>query len=311
MNISVILCTYNRCEDLRIALASVAASKMPESDGWDVLIVDNNSSDRTRDVAQDFCGRYPGRFKYLFEPRQGKSYALNTGIKEASGEILAFMDDDVTVDSQWLQNLTEGLHDSEWAGSGGRILLQWPSSVPNWLATNGPLARHGFPGFDQGDLAKRLDGPPFGTNMAYRKTMFEKYGGFRLDLGTNPKNHIRNEDTEFGRRLVAGGERLRYEPSAIVYHPVPEKKLYKKHFLRWGFDKGRADAREFKIRPVYLFFQIGAWTLKWMTTFDPCVRFHAKIIIWEKVGSMQEWARETFASKEKGKEHVEIKGKPA
>ena len=299
MKISVILCTYNRCEDLRIALGSVAASNLPNSVDWDVIIVDNNSADRTRDVAQEFCGRFPGRFKYLFESRQGKSYALNSGIKEASGEILAFMDDDVTVDPQWLQNLTSGLDDDNWAGAGGKIVLQWPSPLPKWVTTSGSLARHGFPGFDQGDVAKQLVGPPFGTNMAYRKTMFEKYGGFRLDLGTNPKNQIRNEDTEFGRRVLSGGERLRYEPSAIVYHPVPEKKINKKHFLKWGFDKGRGDAREFKIRPVYMFFQIGVWSLRWMTTLDPRIRFNAKVVVWEKAGSMLEWATKRLHRKER------------
>jgi glycosyltransferase involved in cell wall biosynthesis len=311
MKVTVILCTYNRCNELKTALSSVAASTLPESVSWDVLIIDNNSTDQTREVAEEFCKLYPERFRYLFEPQQGKSYALNTGIRESKGEVLAFMDDDVTVDPNWLRNLTACFDDNTWVGAGGRIILQWPPSVPDWLATEGPLVRHGFPGFYQGDVVKQLVGPPFGTNMAFRKTMFEKYGGFRIDLGCNPKNQIRNEDTEFGRRLVFGGERLRYEPSAIVYHPVPEKKITKRHFLKWGFDKGRGEAREFKIRPAYLFFQIGSWTLRWMTTFQPRVRFHAKIIVWEKVGAMLEWTRETFASEEKSKRHVEIKGRPA
>ena len=63
-----------------------------------------------------------------------------------------------------------------------------------------------------------LSQPPFGTNMAFQKKVFEKHGGFRLDLGPRPGSELRNEDTEFGRRLLAAGERLRYEPSATVYH---------------------------------------------------------------------------------------------
>ena len=87
MNITVILCTYNRCRTLEKALTSVAASALPLSIEWEVLVVDNNSRDQTRDVVEDFCTRYPGRFRYLFEPHQGKSYALNTGIREARGDV--------------------------------------------------------------------------------------------------------------------------------------------------------------------------------------------------------------------------------
>ena len=79
IEITVILCTYNRCQRLSKALASVAASVVPGSLDWEVLVIDNNSADQTRDVIEDFCHRYPGRFRYLLETKQGKSFALNTG----------------------------------------------------------------------------------------------------------------------------------------------------------------------------------------------------------------------------------------
>ena len=109
MRVSVILCTYNRCESLRTALQSVAACRFPESTPWEVLVVDNNSKDQTPAVVEEFVQQYPGRFRYLFEPQPGKSHALNSGIQEARGDILAFMDDDVTVDPGWLQTLTNVL----------------------------------------------------------------------------------------------------------------------------------------------------------------------------------------------------------
>ena len=105
MKITVILCTYNRCQSLVRALDSLAASILSETIEWEVLVVDNNSSDQTKAIVEDFCRQYPGRFRYLFEPQQGKSYALNAGIREARGDILAFVDDDVTVEPMWLQNL--------------------------------------------------------------------------------------------------------------------------------------------------------------------------------------------------------------
>ena len=122
MNTTVVLCTYNRCQSLERALSSIAASTLPQGFEWEVLVVDNNSSDQTREVVEDFCRRYPGRFRHVFEPRQGKSYALNTAISGARGDVLAFVDDDVFVEPTWLQNLTADLYSGEWAGAGGRIL---------------------------------------------------------------------------------------------------------------------------------------------------------------------------------------------
>lgn len=309
MKITVILCTYNRCQYLKTALDSVAASILPESVSWDVLVVDNNSNDQTREVVKQYCIKYPEHFKYLFEPQPGKSYALNAGIRKSAGDVLAFMDDDVTVEPTWLQKLTESLHNNnDWAGAGGRIILQWPSAVPKWLAMEGPLARHGFPGFDQGAEPIELLGPPFGTNMAFRKTMFEKHGGFRLDLGPSPHNEIRNEDTEYGRRLISAGERIRYEPRAIVYHPVPAEKLYKKHFLKWGFDKGRGDARECEVNPLQLSCQLGAWILRWLVSANPQARFHAKVIVWEKAGALHEWRHKSFGGKKANIRNAHIEG---
>ena len=186
MNISAIVCTYNRCHSLTKALESIATSELPESVEWEVLVVDNNSSDKTREVTEEFCSRHPGRFRYLFEARQGKSFALNTGIKEARGDILAFVDDDVTVEPTWLWNLTSALRDSQWTGAGGRIFLEktFTSTV---VGTLRPYAMGGvLVLFDLGNTPGKLDESPYGTNMAFRKEIFEKYGGFRTDLGRAP-----------------------------------------------------------------------------------------------------------------------------
>lgn len=303
MKITVILCTYNRCQSLAKALDSVAASTVSESVEWEVLVVDNNSRDRTRDVVEDFCRRYPGRFRYLFEPQQGKSYALNSGIRGARGDILAFLDDDVTVEPTWLQNLTVPLKDGQWAGSGGRILPPPSFLPPRWLAIGGPNGLAGIlcAHFDSGDEAKQLDKPPYGTNMAFRKEMFDRYGDFRVDMGPRPGSEIRNEDTEFGRRLMTGGERLRYEPSAVVYHEVPENRLRKEFFLAWWFDFGRAQIREVGMRPkVYgiprHYFSIPNnilrvlpfRTLRWLVTLNPHRRFHYKCLAWATAGTIAE-----------------------
>src|SRR5713226_240915 len=91
LDITVIVCTYNRCRILADTLANVDASEMPSSVTWEVLVVDNNSTDQTREVVCDFHRRQPERFRYLLEPKHGKSYALNAGIATAGGAGIAFL----------------------------------------------------------------------------------------------------------------------------------------------------------------------------------------------------------------------------
>jgi len=311
MKITVILCTYNRCQTLAKALESAAALRVPEPDEWEVLVVDNNSSDQTRQVVQEFCQRYPRRFHYLFEAQQGKSYALNAGIRKSRGDVLAFMDDDVTVPPTWLQDLTASLHNTDWAGAGGRILPQRTFTPPRWLLLKERYALGPFALFDLGPEAGELAEAPFGTNMALRREMFEKYGGFRTDLGPRPGSEIRGEDSEFSRRLLAAGERLRYEPSAVVYHAIPECRLRKRYFLDYWFCKARADVRAFGTPvdtnwrvggiPLVLFRRLAAWTLRWMVAVEPARRFSCKLKLWMTVGEIvesyrQEHMAETFKS---------------
>jgi glucosyl-dolichyl phosphate glucuronosyltransferase len=307
MDITVILCTFNRSQSLSKALASVAAQLLPDTVKWEVLVVDNNSRDNTRQVVDEFCRRYPDRFRYLFEPQPGKSHALNAGIQKACGNVLAFMDDDVIVEATWLENLTAALRHSEWAGAGGRIRPELNCPPPKWLPRFGQYALAPLVAFDLGSEAGPLLEPPFGTNMAFRKAMFEKYGGFRTDLGPRPGSEIRNEDTEFGSRLLAAGERLRYEPSAVAYHAVPQSRLRKGYFLAWWFDKARADIRQQGVPPetkwyvggipLYLFRRLVVWTVRWMVTFEPSRRFSCRLKAWSKVGEIVECYRQSHTGK--------------
>jgi glycosyltransferase involved in cell wall biosynthesis len=297
MRVTVIMCTYNRCESLAEALESVAASQMPDFIDWEVLVVDNNSKDRTREVAAEFCQRQPGRFRYIFEPQQGLSNARNAGIREARGEVIAFMDDDETVAPMWLQNLTASFHDGIWAGAGGRVCPPGDFRQPKWLTLDGGVMDSSgvLALFDAGPSAGKLEKPPFGANMAFRKSVFEKYGGFRPELGRCGNDLIGNEDTEFGGRLLAAGECLRYEPSAIVYHPVSKERLNKKYFLAWWFAYGRAMFRQTGQRPPVwgisrIYFSILSRTMRWLTSspMNPKRRFHWKCRLWAAGGELFE-----------------------
>jgi glucosyl-dolichyl phosphate glucuronosyltransferase len=299
MDVTVILCTYNRCVRLANALDSLAASILPGDIEWEVLVVDNNSKDDTRGVVERFCQKYPRRFRYLFEARQGKSYALNSGICDARGEILAFVDDDVTVEPTWLHNLTSGMYDGDWAGAGGRILPQPGFSPPRWLAMSGPrnLGMVLCAQFDLGNIPAELKDAPYGTNMAFRREMFDRYGDFRTDMGPRPDSEMRNEDTEFGRRVMAGGERLRYIPSAVVYHEVPESRVRKQFFLNWWFDHGRGVIRETgKTLDVKAILTLLGRTLPTalgcLLSFDPQRRFYRKCLVWHTAGKLAESRRQ-------------------
>jgi glycosyltransferase involved in cell wall biosynthesis len=295
MHITLIVCTYNRADSLARMLVSVTRLRAPATLEYEILVVDNNSNDHTRQVVAGFCDNDPQHFRYCFEPQQGKSYALNTGVREAKGEILAFTDDDVTVNPDWLWNLKVALDDERWAGAGGRIFPERTFTVPQWLPIE---ERYGFAPlilFDLGCRPGQLTEPPFGANMAYRKAMFHKYGGFRTDLGPCPggSGPQKNEDVEFGRRLLIAGEQLCYEPSAIIYHSVSDDRLKKRYFLSWWFEKSHSDTREKSDGstaewhyPIYLVRSIALWTLRWIFTIQARKRFACKLNVWIQAGQL-------------------------
>ena len=147
--------------------------------------------------------------------------------------ILAFMDDDVTVEATWLENLTAPLRNGEWAGSGGRILPEQTFVPPPWLSLEGRYALAPLAIFDCGPDPSDSPSPRSVPTWLFSGRMFEKYGGFRTDLGRCGSNMMSNEDTEFGNRLLVAGERLHYEPSAVVFHSIPQIRVRKEYFLGW------------------------------------------------------------------------------
>lgn len=296
MKIAVILCTFNRGRDLSKALESLAASEMPHSEGWRILVIDNNSTDDTRSVVEEFVQRSPQRFEYLFEPRQGKSHALNLGVRHAMKEadVLAFTDDDVQVDPFWLHRLTSPLIFKEWSASCGRIAPPKAFTPPRWLGSDlryglAPLAMFD-PNIDAGEIRE----PGFGANMAVRAEMFAKHGAYRTDLGPQPGGDIKNEDVDFGSRLLAAGERLWYEPSAVVYHSIPNQRLNRAYFLKWWYGKGRSDIRQLGTEcdryvsifgvPLVFFRRMLIWTFRWLCGFDPSHRFDCRTKVWWLAG---------------------------
>ena len=140
--------------------------------------------------------------------------------------------------------------------------------------------------------------------------MFAKYGGFRTDLGRSPSNKMGNEDTEMGRRLIAAGEYLQYEPSAIVHHPVPKGRITQEFFAGWWFDYGRAMIRERGERPALwgiprdyitllrLILKMPVVTLRWILAINVQKRFRYKCWFWLANGQIVELYRRKISRKE-------------
>ena len=303
MDISVVLCTYNRAKSLLITLESFLNLERPNQCDWELLIVDNNSTDGTRNVADQFAAKADFPVRYIFEKRQGRSAALNAGIREAKGEFVAFTDDDVILHHGWLSNLKSTFEVHHCSAVAGRVVPRWNHAKPDWLGMEGQLA---VVNFDLGDELKPVQVPPLGANSAFRRDIFEKYGLFRLDLGVNGSSHtITCDDTEFGERLIRGGEKIIYNPRAIIYHPVDPARTTKKYFLSWYYYNGVSLTRmaEFPQGGVYwfgaprwLYREMLSNLTKWMLTIHRNRRFHHKLRTYRSIGQIVESRRLSAAT---------------
>jgi glycosyltransferase involved in cell wall biosynthesis len=295
---SVIVCTYNRCESLRTTLASLAALNVPESISWELIVVDNNSTDGTREVVERFANQQSFPVIYLLERAQGLSFARNAGIAKARGEFVVFTDDDVLVEPGWLWRLVELFETSQCAAIGGKIVPSWTCRQPEWFTASGRFRLQGvIVSFDRGAETKRLDSAPFGANMAFRREVFGRYGGFRTDLGRSGRSLLGGEDSEFCSRLIGAGEQVMYAADAVVYHPVQPERMTKAYFQAWYFEFGRAAVKVEGIPegtvcywgiPRYLFRTCLSNALRWWLSAATARRFYYKVHAYMNVGTIVE-----------------------
>jgi len=247
MQVSVIICTYNRAGSMGRVLDSFRRIVVPEGTRWELLLVDNNSKDHTKEVINDFVAHSGVPARYLFEEKQGLSNARNRGILAAQGEIIAFTDDDVSVDPNWLANILREFERTDASCVGGKILPVWEKHPPGWL--RGDL-RAALALLDLGNDRFRLDAPTiWGANLIVRTSMFRKYGLFDLGLGHNEGKLYGGEETKFLSRLLEGGEQVYYCPEILVHHYIPASRTRKAYFRKWFFDKGELTANQLGAYP--------------------------------------------------------------
>jgi glucosyl-dolichyl phosphate glucuronosyltransferase len=293
--LSVILCTYNRARTLELVLEDLSRQSVPYGLTWELIVVDNNSKDETRAVVEAFVKRAPMPTRYLFEPRQGKSFALNTGIERAEYEFLALTDDDVRIEADWVRAMAEAFGKYACDIVAGRIRAAWGRTPPDWYVTAGPHSLMAvIVSFELGPEAMAVKQPPFGANMGLRRSMVIAAGGFRVDLGPRGDELTRAEDTELGTRLIERGAVCHYVPEVVVDHPVEPHRTEKSYVLRWYYDHGRsrisregvpAGARRVFGIPIYIIRMIMENGLRWLTSLHPRRRFYYKLETYLALGA--------------------------
>lgn len=242
---SVVIATRNRQALLGATLDALAAQDWPV-DRVEIIVADNGSTDATASVVEQAARRGRGPIvRYLFVSTPGKSVAVNEALTLATGDLIALTDDDVRPEAEWLRALA-GAFDSTGADFvAGRVLPIWESAPPAWLspALYGVLA---VP--DNGCerlpiTADHHEVIPIGANMAVRRSVVERIGGLRADLGKLEGTLRTGEDHEFYLRMIHSGYRGVYEPAAVVHHHVGTERLEQQYFRAWLHQNGRDVAR--------------------------------------------------------------------
>jgi glycosyltransferase involved in cell wall biosynthesis len=234
---SVVIATYNRAADLRGTLASLAL--MSAGAAWEVIVVDNNSTDDTAAVVRDAAGSFPAGLTYVHEPVQGRSAALNAGIAVARGDVVVTTDDDVRVEPDWLTHAGDALERLQCGYVGGRVLPIWGGPRPHWLSERpGPhwavvaLLDYGPTPIE---LTVRM---PLGVNMAFRREVFDIVGGWDPRVGRRAGTLLGQEVREWCIRARRAGVRGYYVPEMVVRHIIPAERLNKQYFRRWSYWRG-------------------------------------------------------------------------
>jgi glycosyltransferase involved in cell wall biosynthesis len=207
---------------------------------WEVLVVDNNSSDDSEQVAESFASSRSLPLRYILESNQGLSHARNKGVQEARGEIISFLDDDVIVTEDWLKEIDAAFQRYSPLCVGGKVRLKVDFVRPSWW---GEWCDPALGRFDKGDTViigdtsyRGLIG--IGANLSFCRSVFQKYGLFRTDLGRKGTQLLMGEETELVQRMRQAGELTIYCPKALVYHCPAIDRISKRYIRRWYYRAG-------------------------------------------------------------------------
>lgn len=264
--ISIIVATYNRAQQLLGTLESLVQQDLPAAE-WECIVVDNNSKDDTQALFAEFAeANREFNLRIVREERQGLSFARNRGVEESRGKIIAIIDDDETVNEEFARGYLELFDKYEIAvAAGGRVVPSYPSGRPSWLShfTEVPIANP----TDWGDGIRKFPKGciPAGGNMAFRREILLKYGGFDTSLGRVGGKLTGGEESDLFERLANDGVEFWYAPNSIIYHIIGKEKLTADYFKQLSYNTGvsqyhRAELHN-RVANLYI-----AEVVKWVVT---------------------------------------------
>jgi len=239
-SISVIICSYNRANILAETLNSWREVEKAELD-VELIVVDNGSTDDTAEIVDRFQSSCIAKVNYVCEKKSGLSNARNRGILEASKDIVAFADDDIYFDRNWVKALLKIFDEHpEVSCVGGKSIPQFEATEPEWM--NESIFKV-YGSTNSGEKEKIMVFPehPFGLNMAFRKSVFDKIGYFNPELGRINNCLASNEEVEIFYRANKAGFIVYYTPMAIVFHRIPKDRVDKAWLIRRYYWQGRSD----------------------------------------------------------------------
>jgi len=241
IEISAVICTFNRAHYLRKSLQSLVNQNLPKEQ-YEIIVVDNHSTDNTSQVV---CEEFESvsNLRYIYEPIQGLSRARNTGWRDAHGEYVAYLDDDAVADQGWLGKIVEVFDTVKPQPGcvGSRVEPIWEAARPTWLSDSMTswLAIVSY-----SDTPVALDNPDYlvGASIAYPRHLLETVGGFQTSLGRRGESLLSNEETMLHRKLKAAGYACIYHPEIIAWHHIQASRLKKIWFIRRLYWQGVSDA---------------------------------------------------------------------
>ncbi len=225
--VSIIIPTYNRCEIIGNTVESCFRQDYPK-DKYEIIIADNNSSDNTKGVVEEFKLRSPVPLKYLFEPRQGAHHARNTAAKESAGEYLYYTDDDMIADERLLSKMVNIFETNKSvAVVGGRVLPKWEFDPPEWLLKyfkDGTLSLIDKP---EKLIIADFDIGIYSCHQMIRKEVLFECGGFNPDIAKEIL--IGNGETGLNIKILNKGYDFGYTSEAVSYHAIPRSRMTQKY----------------------------------------------------------------------------------
>ncbi|NDA61670.1 MAG: glycosyltransferase family 2 protein [Chitinophagia bacterium] len=240
--ISIVICSFNRAKYIGEAMLSLYNQTL-EATRYEVIIVDNASTDNTADICREFIAAHPEtQFTYLLEPRQGASFARNTGAAIAKAPLLCFMDDDAIAEIDFLKNIIQFFKEvPEAGGLGGRIIPRYIPAEPKWMSHFvSSLVGHFH--YSEERTPFRKGKYPLESNMIVKTADFHRIGGFNTKLpGVSGTLRIGGEGKDFFFRLMELGNVIYYDPTIRVEHVVETAKLTPEYMYRVASGIGRGE----------------------------------------------------------------------